>query len=1221
MDKTVLKNFAIYARNKLIQDIKNKASMIGITAKGIQAPLPESTSDMLVFDIKAVETYKIYGREVQQYGKLIAELKKREANEDYKTAYTTLIEEVAYTWFNRMIAIRFMEVNNYLPDKMRVLSSGREGVNEPEFVTHYEDTSLHFNDKEREQLADWKIDGSATAMDNMFQLLFIKQCNALHENLPELFEETNDYAELLLTISYNDPNGVLYKLVHDIPEEYFDIESEDGNGQVEIIGWMYQYYNTERRDEVINIIGKKTVKKADIPAATQLFTTDWVVRYMVDNSLGKYWLERNPDSPIRDSLEYLMPGEIPVIDEKISPEDLKVFDNAMGSGHCLSYAFDVLLKIYESEGYTAREASKLIVEKNLYGLDIDKRAYQLAYFAIMMKARQYNRRALHGELKTNLRVFEDSTSIHKRHLEYLGLSIDGERRKEALKQIDYLISEFENSTEIGSILRLEKVDKDLILEFVNDCPPEGQFVMGEVNIEKTQEQLRNIVQVAVLLTQKYDVMVTNPPYLNKFAPKLKKYIWDNYKDYKRDMFSVFIYHNIELCKPNGYSAYMSPFVWMFIKTYEDLRKHIIKTKHISSLIQMEYSAFEEATVPICTFVLQNMRSEEKGNYIKLSDFRGGMEVQRVKTLEALQDSKCGYYYESNQDNFEKLPGSPVAYWASKNIIEAFEKGKQINSIIEPRQGLATTDNNKFIRLWYEVDHIKITFNVTSTDDSVKKKVKWVPYNKGGAKRQWYGNYDYVVDWSNNGEIIKENVLKKYPYLKTPDFVVKNTDYYFKEAITWGLITTAGFSIRYRKPGSIHDVSGMSAFSKNYDILIYILGLMSTPIADYIFKMLNPTINLQVGDFNNFPVIVSNNKNTVIELAQKNISISEKDWDSFETSWDFLTHPLLDISKQEKIPCTIEQSYSNCKNYYNTSFNKLKSNEEELNRIFIEIYGLEDELTPEVSDKDITITKVFDTKDEIYDDIKGNQYILTKEDVMKSLISYAVGCMFGRYSLDVEGLAYAGGEWDDSKYSTFKPSKDNIILISDEEYFEDDIVNRFVDFVRTTYGKDTLEENLKFIADALGGNGTPKEVIRNYFIKDFYKDHLKTYKKRPIYWQYDSGRQNGFKALIYMHRYNKDTTGKLRIDYLHEVQKAYERAIDNLQYDRENNRNPREVAKLEKRLTKLTKQLKECKDYDEKIAHLALARIPIDLDDGVKVNYDKIQTDEKGKKLEILTKIR
>ncbi len=1193
MDKTVLKNFAIYARNKLIQDIKNKASMIGITAKGIQAPLPESTSDMLVFDIKAVETYKIYGREVQQYGKLIAELKKREANEDYKAAYTTLIEEVAYTWFNRMIAIRFMEVNNYLPDKMRVLSSGREGVNEPEFVTHYEDTSLHFNDKEREQLASWKIDGSATAMENMFQLLFVKQCNALHENLPELFEKTNDYAELLLTISYNDPNGVLYKLVHDIPEEYFNIESSDGNGQVEIIGWMYQYYNTERRDEVVNIIGKTTVKKADIPAATQLFTTDWVVRYMVDNSLGKYWMERNPDSPIKDSLEYLMPGEITVIDEKISPEDLRVFDNAMGSGHCLSYAFDVLLKIYESEGYTAREASKLIVEKNLYGLDIDKRAYQLAYFAIMMKARQYNRRVLNGELKTNLRVFEDSTDIHKSHLKYLGLSIDGERRKEALKQLGYLIKEFENATEIGSILYLEKIEKDLILEFVNDSPTEGQIMLGEVNIEETQEQLRNLIQVVFMLTQRYDVMVTNPPYLNKFAPELKKYIWDNYKDYKADIFSVFIYHNIELCKPNGYSAYMSPFVWMFIKTYEPLRKHIIETKHISSLIQMEYSAFEEATVPICTFVLQNTRSEEKGNYIKLSDFRGGMEVQRVKTLEALQDSKCGYYYESNQDNFEKIPGMPIAYWASSNLIDAFENGKPMDSITDPRQGLATANNDRFLRLWHEVDINKIDFISDSIEASVESKAKWFPYNKGGARRQWYGNYDYVVNWENDGFEIR-NFKDGNGKQRS---VVRNPKFYFREAITWSLITSGGFSIRYREPGSIHDVAGMSAFANNHDRLMYILGLMNTKIANYVFKMLNPTINLQIGDFNNFPVLLTNNER-ILELVKENIDTSKEEWNSYEEAWGFNRHPFINQSNY-----TIKDSYNSWEAECKKRIARTKDNEEELNRIFIKLYRLENELSPDVTINDITLRDANLTKD------------------IKSFISYAVGCMFGRYSLDIEGLAYAGGEWDDSKYSTFIPAEDNIILITDEEYFEDDIVNRFVDFVRATYGKDNLEENLKFIADALGGNGTPKEVIRNYFIKDFYKDHLKTYQKRPIYWQYDSGRQNGFKALIYMHRYNKDTTGKLRIDYLHEVQKAYERAIDNLQYDMENNNNPREVAKLEKRLTKLTKQLKECKDYDEKIAHLALARIPIDLDDGVKVNYDKIQTDEKGKKLEILTKIR
>jgi hypothetical protein len=743
MDKTVLKNFAVYARDKLIKDIKSKACMIGIRKEKVIAPLPESTSDMYIFDIGAVETHKIYGKEVRQYEKLIGELNKRKADQDYNAVYDGLVEEVAYTWFNRLIAIRFMEVNNYIPDKMRIISSGREGVNEPEFVTHYLDTSLNFTEKEKNQLAEWKIDGRAPAMEKMFHLLFIKECNALNESLPELFEKTDDYAELLLNISY-DPEGVVYKLVHDVPEEYFDIESEGGRGQVEIIGWMYQYYNAKKKDEVINIIGKHAIKKQDIPAATQLFTTDWVVRYMVDNSLGRYWLERNPDSSIKESLEYLMPGDIPVVDEKISPEDLKVFDDAMGSGHCLSYAFDVLLLIYKSEGYTAKEASKLIVEKNLYGLDIDKRAYQLAYFAIMMKARQYNRKALNGELKTNLEVFKDSTSIDKSHLDYLGLCMNTEKRRKALKQIDYLIEEFEDATEIGSILCLKEIDEDLVLEFINDSATEGQVAMEEMNIEKTKVELIKLVHVACMLTQKYDILVTNPPYLNKYDVKLKKYILDNYKEYKGDMFSVFIYHNLELCKSNGYSAYMSPFVWMFIKSYEALRKRIIETKHISSLIQMEYSAFEEATVPICTFVLQNGRTKGKSKYIKLSDFTGGMEVQRVKTLEAIKNPQCGYYYEADQNNFKKIPGMPVAYWASSNLIEIFENGKPMSSIINPKQGLATADNNRFLRLWYEVDINKISFTADSIESSLKSKAKWFPYNKGGSRRQWYGNYDYYV---------------------------------------------------------------------------------------------------------------------------------------------------------------------------------------------------------------------------------------------------------------------------------------------------------------------------------------------------------------------------------------------------------------------------------------------------------------------------------------------
>lgn len=1195
MDKTVLKNFAIYARNKLIHDIKTKASMLGITEEGIKPPLPESNHDMKAFNIGAVDTYKIYGKEVEQYNRLVEELEERADSSDYKTAYDGLIEEVAYTWFNRLIAIRFMEVNGYMPDRLRVLSSGKEGVDEPEFVTYYLDTSLDFTDEELDMLAKWRADGSVEAMEDMFRFLFIKQCNALNENLPELFEKTDDYSELLFTISYNDPDGVVYKLVHDIPEEYFDIESKDGNGQVEIIGWLYQYYNTERRDEVISVLGKKRVKKQDIPAATQLFTTDWVVRYMVDNSLGKYWLERNPDSSIRDFLEYLMPGEIPVVDEKISPEDLKIFDNAMGSGHCLSYAFDVLLKIYESEGYTAREASKLIVEKNLYGLDIDKRAYQLAYFAIMMKARQHNRRALNGELKTNLGVFEDSTNINKEHLEYLGLSMPREDRNEALKQLDYLIEEFENATEIGSILRVEDIDKDLLLKFIYDYGNEGQVAMAEINIEKTQKQLRQLVQIASTLTQKYDVMVTNPPYLNKFDAKLKKYINENYKEYKKDMFSVFIYRNLELCKPNGYSAYMTPFVWMFIKTYEKLRKYIIKTKHISSLIQMEYSAFEEATVPICTFVLQNKKSDEKGKYIKLSDFKGDMEVQRVKTLEAIQNPECGYYYEISQENFEKIPGMPIAYWASPNLIEAFEKGKPMNSLVDPKQGLATANNDRFLRLWHEVDYNKISFKSDSIESSVESGAKWFPYNKGGERRQWYGNYDYVVNWENDGFEIR-NFKDDLGKLRSRP---QNTDYYFKEAMTWSLITSGGFSIRYREAGSIHDVSGMSAFTNDHAKLMYLLGLMSTKIANYVFKMLNPTINLQIGDFNNFPVLLSDTENEkVIELVEENISIAKQEWNSYEEAWGFRKHPLLLDNFS-----ILKESYESWEEQCNDRIMRMKDNEEKLNRIFIKLYGLEDELSSEVALKNITLRKANVTVD------------------VKSFISYAVGCMFGRYSLDVEGLAYAGGEWDDSKYSSFIPVKDNVLLITDEEYFEDDIVGRFVEFVKVCYGEETLEENLAFIADALGGKGTPREVIRNYFVKDFYKDHVKTYKKRPIYWLYDSGKQNGFKALIYMHRYNRDTTGKVRIDYLHKVQKAYERVIDFLNDNIAHSKNAREVAESQRKLTKLTKQLKECREYDERIAHLAFARIDIDLDDGVKVNYEKVQTDEKGKKFKILADIR
>lgn len=537
---------------------------------------------------------------------------------------------------------------------------------------------------------------------------------------------------------------------------------------------------------------------------------------------------------------------------------------------------------------------------------------------------------------------------------------------------------------------------------------------------------------------------------------------------------------------------------------------------------------------------------------------------------------------------------PVAYWASSNLIEIFENGKPMSSIINPKQGLATADNNRFLRLWYEVDINKISFTADSIESSLKSKAKWFPYNKGGSRRQWYGNYDYVVNWENDGFEIRNFKDDRGKLRSRP----QNTNYYFKEAITWSDVTSGKFSIRYRETGSIHDVKGMSAFANNHNKLIYMLGLMSTKIADYIFNMINPTISLQIGNFSSFPVLETENE-IIIEMAKKAIKISKQEWNSYEEAWKFKKHPFLMKNKFN----TIEESYESWKEECKNRIEKTKNIEEELNRIFIKLYKLDNELSSDINISDITLRSAELTKD------------------IKSFISYSVGCMFGRYSLDIEGLTYAGGKWDDSKYITFMPDKENIILITDEEYFEDDIVNRFVEFVKVCYGEETLEENLKFIADALRGKGTPREIIRNYFLKDFYKDHVKTYKKRPIYWMYDSGKENGFKALIYMHRYNEDTTGKLRVDYLHEMQKAYERTMDNLKDDIVHNKNPREVAKSEKRLAKITKQLKECKDYDEKIAHLALARIPIDLDDGVKVNYSKVQTDEKGKNLQILAKIR
>lgn len=1240
MNKTAIRKFAEWAREKLIDDIKYKAGTVGITENGIAEKLPQSTSDTYFYDVGTKDYTKISGVEIKQRDALVKAIQTKERSyKSYQEAFENVIEEVAYTWFNRLIAIRFMEVNDYLPSGIRVLSSENKAKKEPDLVTTPFDTDLEFTSYEQDRIIQLKDDNK---LDELFRMLFIKQCNKLHDILPELFEKTDDYSELLLTISFTDPEGIIHRLINDIEDVDFRINDEmytdDGkikaDGQVEIIGWLYQYYISKRHDEVIAVLGKKSITKKDIPAATQLFTTDWVVRYMVDNSLGRYWIERNPQSKLAEKLEFFVTpknGEIQYVDEKINPTDLTFFDPCMGSGHILVYAFDVLMEIYREVGYSDRDAALSIVENNLFGMDIDKRAYQLAYFAIMMKARSYNRRALTKGISNNLAVVEESNSIDK--FACNGLTTDSEQNKIG----EYLVEAYRDAQEIGTLQTIEKKDYTGFATYLNNIENSaGQidlFSTGWLN--DTLPKMLQLTKQAEIMSKKYAVVCTNPPYMNKLEGQLKKFVVDNYKAYSGDLFSVFIYRNFDYCKIDGYSAFMTPFVWLFIKTYEALRKYIIDTKAITTLVQMEYSAFEEATVPICSFVLKNGKAIEKALCFRLSDFKGGMSIQKQKVLEAIENKNCGYFYEAEQSDFSRIPGSPIAYWASKNFFEMFRKGTLLGNLADSKQGLATADNNRFLREWYEVDFCKIKFDCKTLDEAKESGFKWFPYNKGGEFRKWYGNNDYIVNWENDGFEIKHFFDSKGKLRSRP----QNLNYMFRSSVSWSDITSSTNAFRYKPYGNLFDISGMSFFPKRNTN--YLLALCNTKLVADVLKIIAPTIHCQCGDVANIPVIEDDTKAFNIESkVDENINISKFDWDSFETSWDFEKHPLVSYSTN-KMSTAFALWSEECVE----RFNQLKANEEELNRIFIDIYGLQDELTSEVEDKDVTVRKADLQRD------------------IKSLISYAVGCMFGRYSLEREGIVYAGGNFDDVywKYKgqaaldkngeaiegsyagisladyhypkfhdtddwktatelSFEPDADNCIPITDEEYFEDDIVGLFCAWLKKVYGEDTLEENLDFIANALGNKGkTSREVIRNYFLTDFIKDHIKTYQKRPIYWLFDSGKQNGFKALVYMHRWNADTIGNVRVEYLHRIQRVYEKEIARMQEIIDNSHDNKEISNATKQKEKLQKQIKETKDYDAKIAHLALSRIDIDLDDGVKVNYEKVQTAD-GKKMQILAKI-
>ena len=1296
MNKNAIKKFATEARRELISRVSQRAMKYGISDKEVGNPNDDSVGGHL-----------LSSTEKKQRAALIDRIKEK--------GYEQVMEEVAYTWFNRFSALRFMEVNGYLPTRVRVFTDENNSF-KPQILT--EAIYIELDGLDMEKVYAYK---EANDDDELYKYLLITQCNALNSVLPGMFQRLSDYTELLF------PDNLLREcsVVHQMIEL---IDEEDWKDAVQIIGWLYQYYNSEKKDDVFAAL-KKNVKitKENIPAATQLFTPDWIVRYMVENSLGRLWVEGHPNDELKSNWKYYLEeaeqesevqAQLATIREEykaLKPEDILCIDPCSGSGHILAYMFDVLMQIYESYGYTTREAVASIVENNIYGLDIDDRAAQLAYFSVMMKACQYDKRFLSRRVQPHVYAIVESNHVDRYAVEYF---CNGDAKlKEAM---DTIIEELHDAKEYGSIISVSQQDWDALYARFDEI--QNESVMSIYTDEALR--LKTLVQVAEALAHKYDAVVTNPPYMgaSNMSAKLSDYVKKNYPDSKSDLFAVFIEKCGQMAKKNSYQAMITQHAWMFLSSFEKLRKKLLAVD-IVNMAHLGARAFEEIggeVVQTTSFVIRKSHVVDyKGEYCRLIE----PTTQQGKEDMFLAGENR---YSADQTNFSKIPGSPVAYWVSSNVLKLFDE-RSVGSIAEAKSGMTTTDNARFLRFWQEVDYSKISFGYMDIEHTQDKKYKWYPFCKGGDFRRWAGNENFVVNWFNNGEEIRIAAQG------ASGGRLVNVDCALKECIVWTKISSSNISLRLKNQGIFFSDAAPGVFASK-QTLYYLLALLNTKYATEIIKLINPTLNFVPGAISSVPVKKDDkHKEHIITLTKNNVCFSKADWDSFETSWDFKRHPLLQyagftpqmIAKEESngylILNGIADAYRHWEQACDDRFNQLKANEEELNRIFIDIYGLQDELTPEVEDKDVTVRKADLERD------------------IKSFISYAVGCMFGRYSLDVDGLAYAGGEfsdqwvvisgqyykreaveyyvgkelsrafgmaesyagggrnlsageaaskrgvvciigsdeeggsvdsfkyrrgtskklyegirtisvnservssgtgntiydlcspeilaaisngsgnelatrgWKDAEWvdwqaihcylttNHYYPDKDNIIPICDDEYFEDDIVGRFVKFVEVVYGKGTLEENLKFIADALGANGQPKDVIRKYFLNGFYKDHCKMYKKRPIYWMFDSGKKNGFKCLIYMHRYQPDTLARIRTDYVHEQQARYRTAIDDLD-NRMTNASTGERVKLNKQLKTLNDQATEIHEYEEKIHHLADRMISIDLDDGVKKNY-------------------
>ncbi|HFX6226570.1 BREX-1 system adenine-specific DNA-methyltransferase PglX [Acinetobacter nosocomialis] len=1160
MNTSNIKKYAPQARNDFIAAMRKQSAKYGITA---DRTLPtEQKGDLLLIGDQVFPLSVMKPRE-----KLIKRIQ--------TSSFEQTIDYIAYSWFNRLCAIRYMECKGLLDHGRRVLSSADGSAGLPQILEECLDIDLPGLDASR--VAELKLDGNKD--EELYRELLLAQCHALNQVMPLLFEQVSDESELLLPDNLTKTDSLIRDLVSSIPEEDWS--------DVQIIGWLYQFYISEKKDQVIG----KVVKSEDIPAATQLFTPNWIVKYLVQNSVGRLWMMAQPDSTLANNWEYyIQPAEQTdevnaqlkqLIDVRISedgdtlnPESITVLDPACGSGHILVEAYDCLKAIYLERGYRSRDIPRLILENNLYGIDIDTRAAQLASFALLMKAREDDRRLFSNPPKLNIIALQDS---QPERLD--ALSQDLANTGIAQADLKELLELFEHASTFGSLIQVPEVFAKKLPDL--ETKLNIALASGDIFAQQSAQELLPLVQQANLLAKQYDAVIANPPYMGGkgMNTALKDFAKKKFPDSKSDLFAMFIERGFGWCKESGFNSMVTMQSWMFLSSYEAMREKLLQDRTIQTMAHLGARAFPEISgevVQTTAFVMQGQHINGfKPVFFRLVDTGQDQKESELR-------SGLNRFDSTIQDDFKKIPGSPIAYWVNIQTRNLFSGNKLLGEISEPRRGLATNDNNKFIRRWAEVSNQKMAFGSINREDAKNSNKKWFPYNKGGEFRKWYGNNEYLVNWENDGEEMFALAKKLYG---SPTRTIKNLQYYFRNGISWSMIGSGTFSVRYMDNGYIFDQAADSLFARNNELL-EIIGLMNSPVLEFLKIIINPTMNTTAGVISQLPYVPFSASNQARENVEEMIKFARDDWNVYETSWDFTQNPIIRTQQSN-----LEQAFNTWQQQNADAVAEMKRLEEENNKLFIDAYGLQDELTPDVPDEQITLTRADREKDS------------------QRLVSYVLGCMMGRYSLDEPGLIYAHAgnqDFDANRYLKFPADADGIIPLTEMHWFEDDATHRIREFLTAVWGKDTLDANMQWLAESLDkkANETAEDTIRRYLASKFYKDHMQTYKKRPIYWLFSSGKQGAFQALVYLHRYNESTLARMRTEYVMPLISKMAAYTNSLETTKESSDSAAEIKRIEKKLQDLHKQQAELSTFEEKLRHYADQRITLDLDDGVKVNYGK-----------------